>query len=135
MSFGAYRKSLGQKSEQGKYELLRFCNKLNTSVVGGASRLLKYFIKMNNPLEIISYSDKCWSSGNLYKELGFEYLSTSDPNYYYIIDDVRRHRFNYRKDKLVKLGHDAKLTESQIMTNLGYDRIYDCGSDKWKLSL
>ena len=44
MTFGALRKNLGQKSEDGSYELLRFCNKLNTNVVGGASKLFKHFI-------------------------------------------------------------------------------------------
>ena len=49
MTFGSKRKNLGSKSEDESYELLRFCNKLNTTVVGGASRLMNYFIKTHNP--------------------------------------------------------------------------------------
>ena len=43
MTLGSLRISLGQKSDANSYELLRFCNKLNTSVIGGASKLFKYF--------------------------------------------------------------------------------------------
>src|ERR1035437_4639614 len=131
MTFGNLRKSLGQVSKEGSYELLRFCNKLNTSVVGGASKLFKYLIKNYNPKKIISYSDSSRSVGGLYKKLGFEFSHQSDPNYYYIINGIRNHRFNFRKDKLIKEGHDPSKTEIEIMTESGYYRIFDCGSKKW----
>ena len=43
MTFGKLRKSLGQKHKEGNYELLRFCNKVDHLVIGGASRLFNYF--------------------------------------------------------------------------------------------
>src|SRR5574343_485358 len=86
MTFGNLRKSLGYKASEGSYELLRFCNKLNTSVVGGASKLFKYFIKNYKPINIISYADRCWSNGNLYRRLGFSLESTTQPNYYYVVN-------------------------------------------------
>ena len=130
MTFGSLRKSLGQKSEDGVYELLRFCNRSGTSVIGGASKLFKYFIK-NDVKSIVSYSDNSRGVGNLYKQLGFEFINESIPNYYYIIDGVRKHRFNFRKDKLVKEGSDPSKTEIQIMNDKGIYRIFDCGSKKW----
>ena len=45
MTFGGYRIALGKKSKEGEYELLRFCNSLNTTVIGGASKIFKEFIK------------------------------------------------------------------------------------------
>ena len=54
MTFGGLRKSMGSKSKEGSYELLRFCNKLDTTVIGGANKLLKHFIKIFHPTEIIS---------------------------------------------------------------------------------
>jgi hypothetical protein len=133
MTFGKLRKSLGQKSQDGSYELLRFCNKLNTNVLGGASKLLKYFIKTYQPKEIISYSDSSRSNGGMYKKLGFELEHETTINYYWVIDGVKKHRFNYRKDKLVKEGHDPNKTEIQIMNELGYYRIFDCGNSKYIL--
>ena len=131
MTFGNLRKSLGQKSEEGSYEMLRFCNKINVSVSGGASKLLKYFIDNYNPKEIISYSDNSRSNGNMYEKLGFKFIRNSYPNYYYIIDGIRKHRFNFRKDKLIKNGADPSKTEIQIMNELGYNRVFDCGAKKW----
>jgi hypothetical protein len=32
---------------------------------------------------------------------------------------------------LVKKGHPKELTESQIMNNMGYFRIYNCGNEKY----
>lgn len=131
MTFGNLRKSLGQLSECGKYELLRFCNKLNTSVVGGASKLFKHFIGRYNPSEVISYSDISRGSGNLYKQLGFSFVHNSSPGYYWVKDGIKYNRFNFRKDKLIKDGYDPNKTEFDIMTNRGYYRIFDCGSSKF----
>jgi hypothetical protein len=132
MTFGNLRRSLGSKSNVGSHELLRFCNKLNISVIGGASRLLNYFIKNYKLTEIISYSDNSRGTGELYKRMGFELVSETEPNYYWVIDGIRRHRFNFRKDKLVKEGADVNKTELEIMTERGYYRIFDCGSKKWR---
>jgi hypothetical protein len=133
MTFGNLRRSLGQKSKEGSYELLRFCNKLNTTVIGGASRLFKYFIDNYDVKEVISYSDNSRGGGDMYKKLGFQFESETEPNYYWIVDGVRKHRFNFRKDKLVKNGSDPNKTEVEIMNEMGYYRIFDCGSKKWKL--
>ena len=45
MTFSPPRVNMGSKNHKQQWELVRFCNKLNTRVVGGASKLLKYFIK------------------------------------------------------------------------------------------
>lgn len=135
MTFGNLRKSLGQKSKEGSYEMLRFCNKLNTNVVGGASKLFRYFIKTYQIKSVISYSDSSRSEGNLYKQLGFKMIHETEPNYYWIVDGVRKHRFNFRKDKLVKEGSDPDKTEIQIMNEKGFYRIFDCGNKKWLYSL
>ena len=132
MTFSGLRKVLGNKSSENIYELLRFCNKLNTTVIGGADKLLKHFIKNYSPKEIISYADKRWSKGNLYEKLGFEFIHDSKPSYFYIINKNREYRFKYRKDILVKEGYDSNKSEHQIMLDRKIYRIYDCGNKKYK---
>lgn len=135
MTFGNLRKNLGSTSKEGSYELLRFCNKLNTTVIGGASKLFKYFITNYNPINIISYADRRWSEGNLYYNLGFKLLGETKPNYFYINlkeATIRHSRFNYRKDILIKEGFDPNKTEFEIMEQRGYVKIYDCGSLKFE---
>ena len=135
MSFGHLRKNLGSNGGDDEYELLRFCNKLNTTVVGGASRLLKHFIKEVKPKRIISYVDKRWSSGKLYDKLGFTHIHDSKPNYFYIIGKRRENRFRYRKSILVKEGYDPSKTEFQIMNERNIKRIYDCGAMVFEMRL
>ena len=127
MTFGERRINMGGKKIEGFYELVRFCNKLNTNVIGGASKLFKRFINDFNPNEIISYSDKRWSTGQLYDILGFKHDHDSRPNYFYVVGDKRENRFKYRKDRLLKDGFDSDKTEHEIMANRGIYRIYDCG--------
>jgi hypothetical protein len=132
MTFGNLRKSLGQKSTENSYEMLRFCNKLNTNIIGGASKLFKYFLEKYNPKEIISYADRSWSTGDLYEKLGFKFIHKTNPNYYYVIDRKRYHRFNFRKNKLIKDGANPNKTEHEIMLEKGIFRIYDSGSLKYQ---
>jgi len=54
------------------YELLRFCNKLEYTVVGGFSKLLKYFSDQQCPDDIMTYVDKDWSDGSTYLKAGFK---------------------------------------------------------------
>ena len=127
MTFGKLRKNLGLTNESGYYELLRFCNKLNTTVIGGASKLFSYFLNKNKPNSVISYADRRWSNGNLYEKLGFTLSHKSKPSYFYVVKGKRENRFKYRKDVLVKEGFDSSKTERQIMGERGIYRIYDCG--------
>ena len=134
ITFGSKRKAMGQKSVVGSYELIRFCNRLNINVVGGASRLFKYFVEHYNPKEVISYADRSWSSGDLYEKLGFDLVHKTKPNYYYVVGQKRYHRFNYRKDKLIREGADSNKTEHNIMLEKGIYRIYDSGNLKYQIT-
>lgn len=131
MTFGKLRKMMNLKSSEGKYELLRFCNKINTNVIGGASKLFKYFIKKYNPEYISSYADRGYSNGKLYKQLGFELLGLTPPNHYYIVNNIRKHRFNFRKSNLIKQGYDSDKTAKQIMLERKIYKIYNSGNYKF----
>ncbi len=133
MTFGCLRKSMGSKSIENTYELYRFASKLNTSVIGGADKLLKYFIKTYKPKNIISYADRRWSKGDLYEKLGFNFTLNTPKSFNYIINNKREYRFKYRKDVLVKQGYDTTKTEHEIMLDRGIYRIYDCGAKKYEL--
>lgn len=105
-----------KKMKKNECNLSRFCSKLNYSIVGGASKLLSYFITTHKPQRIISYADKDWSTGELYIKLGFNLLSESNPDYKYIDLGVRKHKSNF------------KINESKV--NLL--KIWDCGKLKYE---
>ncbi len=90
-------------------------------------------MKNNDFTEIISYADKRWSIGNLYYNLNFEHTHDSNPNYFYIEGKNRLNRFNFRKGNLIKKGYNKAKSEHEIMKELGYYRIYDCGTMVFKL--
>jgi hypothetical protein len=128
MTFGWRR-----TNNKREFELIRFCNKIDINVVGAASKLFKYFLHRNVDIhEIISYSDISLFDGLLYKKLGFEKISLSKPNYFWVVDGVRRHRYNYSKRKLVKRGYDINKTEVEIMNDCGYWRTFSTGQEKFK---
>jgi hypothetical protein len=135
MTFSKLRLPLnGKNLDKDSWELTRFCSKTGFLIIGGASKLLKYFIDTYSPNEIQTYSDNLISDGKLYEKLGFDYKWTSDPGYWYVINGIRSHRFNWRKSKLVKLGHDSNKSGEEIMSELGYWKIYNAGNKKWILN-
>ena len=117
-----------KKMKDGEWNLARFCNRINTNVIGGSSKLLKYFIKKYTPYRIISYADKDWSIGSLYHILGFNKVYDTKPDYKYIIDNKRIHKSRFRKSLL-----DTDLTESQKMKKNNILKIWDCGKIKYEV--
>ena len=113
-----------------EWELSRFCSKAGCNVIGGASKLFKYFIKTYNPKSIISYSNIAHTKGNLYGNLGFELKEITKPNYVWFKNNNILSRYQCQKHKLLEQGFDG-ISEVDIMHNRGYYRIYDCGNKVW----
>lgn len=127
------------KNNQNKIELMRYTVKVNYSVRGGLGKIISYYTKQNPPIEqIISYSDNRWSNGNIYYSLNFDKISNGSPSYYYFKNGKieRFHRYNFTKHKAIALyGGSKDNTEWEIMSQNGWDRIWDCGSSKWVLKI
>jgi len=125
------------------YELLRFCSKKNINIIGGGSKLLKYFknkyLQMNETL--ISYGNRRWTykNKNFYKQTGFKEINQSFGNYYYFYNkNVLKlyHRTIFQKHKIKKYYNNKqyniiyfnnKETETFNMYKNGYRKIYDSG--------
>ena len=108
---------------------MRYCTISSFNITGGAGKLLKYFRKHYQG-SIISYADKRWSNGSLYRSLGFTELDDSAPNYYYVKGNTRESRQKFQKHKLEKVLEvfDPRLSEHQNMHKNGWSRIWDCGN-------
>lgn len=102
------------------------------------SKLIRHFIKYYHPKKIISYADRRWTptKNNVYETLGFDFVGETKPNYWYSDKGlIRESRFKYRKDLLIKRGYDKNKTEKEIMDELGYLRVWDCGSFKYVMNI
>jgi len=121
------------KRNTDTYELSRYAT--SCRVIGGFSKLLKFFIREYEPSSIISFADLRWSTGNLYIKTGWEVDKILPPDYSYSPDGkLRFHKFNYRRKNLPKLlkDFDPDLSERINCDNNGILRIWDCGKIRFK---
>jgi len=119
------------------WEISRFATLLNHVVVGGLSRLLKYFVKRQDPKYIFTYTDRRFSANaGSYQAAGFMLVSKTKPNYRYMRGNKNFNRQSFQKHKLKKLleNFDPELTEAQNMFNNGYRRYWDAGHFKLEWS-
>lgn len=131
MTFGASR-----YNNQYQYELIRYCNKPQIRVMGGAEKLFKRFIKDHNPEQIISYCSMSKFSGEVYSRLGFDKADRfiTEPNYVWVPYNFSNNktvltRYQTQIKKLKDQGLDVYgHTEDEIMQNRGYYKIYDSGN-------
>lgn len=125
----------------GEWELTRFASDYNYICCGVGGKIFKHFIKKHNPNKIKSFADRRWTideNNNLYIQLGFKFDSYTKPDYKYFnskIDRYKRfHKFGFRKNILLKKYPDIlneKMTETEMVKKLDYDRIWDCGLIKY----
>lgn len=133
MTFGNPIGCSGNKNNKS-HILKRFCSLKGWQIIGGANKLLQFYIKKYNPDIIESFACNDISNGNLYKKLGF--IETHhNASYWYIKGMKRYHRSTFTKDAIVKKGwkpiNDYTWTESEVMKEQGYYKIYDCGQTKY----
>ncbi len=119
----------------GSYEIDRLVSKIGYKIVGGTNRLFKHFLKNHSPKFVKTFSDASIFTGIVYLNLGFKPDGITQPSYYYFKDikevPTRFNRINFQKHKLVKMGYNPTLSESEIMAGLGYGKFYDSGNYKF----
>jgi len=71
-SFSSAKKITRNGILHRSYELIRFANLINFTIVGGFDKLLKAFVNEQSPDDVMTYSDLEWSDGEIYQKLGFE---------------------------------------------------------------
>lgn len=122
------------------WELIRMASLAGVTVQGGASKLMKSF-RRENPGTIISYADRCWSTGNVYRQLGFQFSHNTSPSYWWVHHFLGSYaRYQTQKKKLPtllgRLGKDfyPELTEEDNMRMAGFLPLYDRGNSVWILN-
>ena len=131
MTFSYGNPSKGSKKKEGIWELNRFCSDFDYHIPGIASKILTYFKRNYSWKQIFSYADLRWSTGNLYYQLGFKLEHITKPNYWYIANYQRIHRYNLRKTK----DDPKNIPEHILRKQEGYNRIWDCGHYKFSLTI
>ena len=119
----------------------RLCFLDGVQVIGGASRLFSALTKYATEQrysQVVSWSDNRWSEGRVYEALGFRLEAELPPDYSYVKNKKRYSKQSFQK-KCIKSKHPEVYqegkTESQMMLEAGYDRIWDCGKKRWVYDL
>lgn len=141
------KRNMNKRNEfnDNSYDLSRFVTSSKFIIVGIAGKLLKTFIKLYNPTKIISFADRKWTpniKNNLYTKLGFKCTNIGYPDYMYYKKSEHRgkrlHKFGFGKSSLKRKfpeKYDKNKTEWEMMQELGYDRIWDCGKLTFELNI
>ena len=108
-----------------EWELSRFSCLKGITVVGGFSKLLKYFTQ-NYTGGIVSYADRRISNGNVYVKNGFELIRVNKSSYFYVDKNCleRHNRMKFQKKNIE--AYDC--TEYEKAREMGFEKIWDCGS-------
>lgn len=115
--------------------IVRYCTSCN--VRGGFSKLLshlEYISRAEGYDTVYTFSDNSISRGGLYKSCGFTVSRELKPDYSYLAQGIRVHKFNYRKSRFKKdpmLFYDEDMTEKELAEINGLERIYDSGKIRW----
>ena len=110
-------------------QLVRYTT--SCKVIGGLSKLTK-----NSPFEEIeTFLDIQTFSGEAFFNNGYVIIDELPIDYRYLYNDVRVHKFNFRKNRFKndpKLSYDENLTEKELARLNKIYRVYDCGKYKLK---
>jgi hypothetical protein len=112
--------------------IIRYATSAN--VIGGFTKLLKYAEKIYAPEAFITFSDNCVSNGGLYENNGFIVDKILSPDYMYVVNGKREHKFGYRLKRFKNdnnLVYKEGLTEKQLAELNNLPRIWDAGKIRW----
>ena len=83
-SFSGGKNILREGEAFRSFELIRFANHLDCTVVGGLDKLLKAFVTELQPDDMMTYADRDWSDGRSYERLGFERMGATPPHTFWV---------------------------------------------------
>lgn len=111
-----------------EYELKRFANKSGIRVIGGASKLLKYFENNYNPKSIVSLCDRRLYNGLLFEKIGFKFIKKTRPSFYWCKNKIRLNKYKYCIKDILGKNYNSNLNFQENLKVNGWSRIYDCGN-------
>lgn len=108
--------------------LNRFCTD-GGSYPGLMSKMLQRFSTETDTDLIKSFLDLRWFNGRGYQQAGFQIEEQLDPDYFWVKGLKRYHKSVFTKQRIrEKFGiQNETQSERELMNNLGYRRIWDCG--------
>lgn len=109
----------------------------NTTISGGASKMLKYaktWARQNGFSKLITWSDSTITEGVAYEKMGFKLEKTYGPDYFYwdVKHDCYRSKQSQKKSAT---GCPSEMTERDWCLENSIYRIWNCGKKRWCIDL
>lgn len=119
------------------YELIRFASLIGFTVTGGFSKLLKHFINLVQPDDLMSYADKDWSLGNAYDLSGFKLVKESPAVAIWLNRKDFKRSFSHRLPAALQAALKELSLQEQQQHLLAHDytRVFNTGNLKYILYL
>ncbi len=117
-----------------EWELLRLCSKSEYSIVGGAEKMFRFFIKYHNPKSIISYCDNSKFEGKIYGKLGFVLNDYGKPNKHWYngkIHVTNNLLLQRGFDQLFHTNYGKGTSNEDLMKEHKFVEIYDAGQSRY----
>ena len=120
-----FAKGKSNTKNKGMYELVRHATSKN--VIGSLGKTVKAF---GEPT--YTFCDDAFFTGHSYIKAGFVEVGKIAPDYKYVVNNKRQHKFLWRKEAIKnKLGLIGG-TEKEMMKEAGIYRIWDCGKTRYE---
>lgn len=105
-SFNKARTYSISSNTQYEWEWIRGCISSNNKVIGGTSKLFKYFIEKYKPANVLCFSDWNLFSGKGYEEAGFLDMGYTGPDKFYVtinntLQRINRNPYAYKQYKVM----------------------------------
>lgn len=131
--------------DENEVELKRLVFKRGIHIPGGASKIIKNFLRANNYTKLMTFSDNDLGSGHIYSAIGMNLVTKSRGQLTWF---NIKYQWKVRDLSLVKQGADRLLAKfpgytpvgmgddlpgnREIIESYGFLPIYDCGYTKWE---
>ena len=109
------------------YELTRHVTSCN--VIGSLGKAVKFFGE-----DVYTFCDNARFTGESYIKAGFIKLDEIAPDYKYLVNNTREHKFLWRREAIRRKRPDVysdDLSEREMMLKAEYPRIWDCGKTRY----
>ena len=131
-SFSGGRKIMRDGVPYKSYELLRFANQCQHTVVGGLDKLIKHFVSNHHPDDLMTYADADWSDGRSYHKLGFERLEHTAPIFFWLETATQMRHYPHRlPPELIESCQESNLETDVFFTQNGFQKIWNSGNIKF----
>lgn len=135
-SFSSPKTFYREEGEFRSVELVRYASLQGVNVVGAMGKLLEHFIEQHKPDDIMTYTDREWSDGEVYEKLGFVKTEQTAPILFWIHP---KEMIRYSEHKIpAVLQEECKSMGTELadfLTKKGFFMIQNLGNNKFILKL